>query len=940
MKTKYLFICTLTLFLFAAKSSVAQKSITNAFYLSKVLHQLDNRNFFDFPIIRNDTSLKLIDRFITDTSFRWNKDTTSSNRIENYVNEKSINKMATLIKTNYTELVEKHLKDKADSIGDLLEYKRNELKKKKDQIKEEKKSIVSKWNSSSNISDTLDIDSFAKLHCLHCTDDDLFSNDTITIATTDTSTFRPALKNYSNLIDDRYKIDSTIVAYNTIITNLLNQILINREEEKERDKNRLEPKPYERNQVYGEDKNIYVSIANNSTTNSLASNNSFKIPDESAVIDALAIFVANRFKEELTLTFIDELKYQIRNQEEVKQLFSHTLASLDNLKGYKLPSIGDNIFLALAQDILNIDTALVHLKKLPANIVKTIQLVNDFTSELEKGKQFEGVINFIDNKLENDSSLFRKIIHTVRVLNDNFRSYDGKSYYMNYDDLMEMEPIEFEYFVTLLANHESFFRNFLIANDVTSPDNEKNINKIKNQLGNMLLALENFENTINKSEGKERNLEVGQSLVNLFREIDNVFVISTEQTKKDFEIVEHMLEIFRHKMKGDFKPVLGHVVEIIKLGFLSEKVSDNFDNLIGFYKDVAVIYKDLDSIYKNDTNDTLITAAMLSYIDTGMKSKGLSLDSNFFSKLRKGKITRTEIEKEISVLKKIYENYKSLDSISYQSFTDNPIQQSVTIYQFLDELNDLKIIDNSFVDSTRVGITAKLKTFFTKKESQYQVIEKLGRIGGFATDVLKTKNSTDLAKVFEAYASPINSYKIKRTTRHSLAINAFVGLFVGGEDNWTINDKFNFSFGVTVPVGLTYSWGGRKRFSKVCQRDEERPRTVFIGERKERLKIFTGWASSITFTLLDITAPFTYRFTQTEEEGLPKDIKFEQVFSPGLIFSFHFPRQPLCLNFGAQLTPKLTSFKDEDRTYNAIRYSVGIAFDVPLFQIAKRDSFK
>jgi len=68
---------------------------------------------------------------------------------------------------------------------------------------------------------------------------------------------------------------------------------------------------------------------------------------------------------------------------------------------------------------------------------------------------------------------------------------------------------------------------------------------------------------------------------------------------------------------------------------------------------------------------------------------------------------------------------------------------------------------------------AKDRLFGTTAQSSSSLLMVL-RTGEFFTDVLSASDSKQLSKVIESYAMPPSSYKIKRNTRYSVDLDAYV----------------------------------------------------------------------------------------------------------------------------------------------------------------------
>jgi hypothetical protein len=53
-------------------------------------------------------------------------------------------------------------------------------------------------------------------------------------------------------------------------------------------------------------------------------------------------------------------------------------------------------------------------------------------------------------------------------------------------------------------------------------------------------------------------------------------------------------------------------------------------------------------------------------------------------------------------------------------------------------------------------------------------------------------------------------------------------------------------------------------------------------------------------SIIDIAGPFAYRFSDDSASGLPSDIKWSQIFAPGLHYNYGIKNSPLTINVGIQ----------------------------------------
>ncbi|WP_289057288.1 hypothetical protein [uncultured Flavobacterium sp.] len=193
-----------------------------------------------------------------------------------------------------------------------------------------------------------------------------------------------------------------------------------------------------------------------------------------------------------------------------------------------------------------------------------------------------------------------------------------------------------------------------------------------------------------------------------------------------------------------------------------------------------------------------------------------------------------------------------------------------------------------------------------------KIIKEFFYYSNFLADIIaasESGNSENVKKIIENYAMPVGSYRIKRSYSHSWDLSAFPGIYMGYE----FDSSKSWSYGITAPVGISFS---RKHFRK--KKDSS--------------------CSTFFLSVIDIGAPFSYRFANDQAQGLPEQIKWEQIFAPGLFYIYGFKNTPISLSFGGQITPLLREITDQNNVLmeeNIFRLSLGLLVDIPIFNLKK-----
>lgn len=208
-------------------------------------------------------------------------------------------------------------------------------------------------------------------------------------------------------------------------------------------------------------------------------------------------------------------------------------------------------------------------------------------------------------------------------------------------------------------------------------------------------------------------------------------------------------------------------------------------------------------------------------------------------------------------------------------------------------------------------------------------LQEVFRYGAFLAAVAESKSPEDIKQAIRAIALPTGSYSIKRRSFGNISLNAYPGLTGGAEliqndlgRRWAPNTGF------TAPLGLAFSWGYRGTIdNKKYLANSKYRRRVDRSLDMRNNRFLTGHSGSLFFSLLDLGAVVLFRL-DGNDNSLPEDIGFQQVFSPGVMYSHGFPNLPISIMAGAQVSPQLRKFGDAPA--DSFRFNVGVTVDLPL----------
>ena len=196
-----------------------------------------------------------------------------------------------------------------------------------------------------------------------------------------------------------------------------------------------------------------------------------------------------------------------------------------------------------------------------------------------------------------------------------------------------------------------------------------------------------------------------------------------------------------------------------------------------------------------------------------------------------------------------------------------------------------------------------------------------------AADISQAESSHAAKLILENAILPVGSYKLKRSSKYSASINAYIGLNGGFEildqpNNGGLGGRSGY-VGPFLPVGVDFSTSNGS--------DEE-----------------IGGSMSIFISAFDFGTVAGYRFKADanynennidyEVERFPK-LKFQHFISPGIFFIRGSKKSPISWGVGGQYTPRLRSIKEmngNELEFNAtsFRLTAFLAVDIPLLNIA------
>lgn len=592
------------------------------------------------------------------------------------------------------------------------------------------------------------------------------------------------------------------------------------------------------------------------------------LPSQTEIIDAIAVLITTRLKEEITLTFFGKLRDNLQNDSLLRIFFPRTLSMFNSIENFTMPSIGPTWKAAFGEDMALLPSNLSsYLTDLQKKNIKSSILNTDYTSfisslvtmlnQTRKGSNLFDIIKIAKTQPGLDTSSAQyKILRNLDYLGTNLVDYSSfTDHFIAWSDFSNFNPIIQEYFLYQLNRATGYN---------VRTDNE------------LIFIMDAF-----------RRLEAEIRYLHKDEKVNGSVDINRYWTAIQDVIETSAAPLYKNNNNEEVKKALIVINSIIQIQKAIESQSWGY---------LPLPITDLLKVLIVDKNPWNVEGRL----------------SNTASALLIDAYKKQMSEEEINVLKA--DISKCLSGSKPTSGCLNNSKYSV-------------ILDKGKIERLNL-IIEKTEPEFLMYQNK-RAIDHVVNTLSFISDVLTIDSSEELTKVIHAKAAPVSSYKIKRNSRFTLDLNAYPGLFLGGEwvkkgSNYTDGA---WTTGFTVPIGLTFGIG------KSSETKDKMNDKYTFQKKNGSYKTLSNNCWYFTLSLVDLAAPVSFRLGDPESETLPQKVTFAQFFAPGFFIGHGIKNTPLVFMIGGQLNPELRSFNEEPDLLNTFGVTATIAFDIPLFNV-------
>lgn len=761
--------------------------------------------------------------------------------------------------------------------------------------------------------------------------------------------------------------------------------------------------------------------------------------DQSQMIDAAAMMLVKRVKQEALIWFFDEMRRNSELYELLSVSLPETMKLLQSEEVYTAPNLGSSWRYALGKDFTTMPEHIFTSDWLKRRIPDEHQAVLDYlpvgwdiARYIEEKFSYRDIIRqlYLTKKdpVCKSSITPNTIIDALYAITNELyvKDYTVKDTLGNYgvrlltyEELRGMTAEEMEIMMILLnLKYDDCIRAIQGTRAFDHPFTRDDVNKLAMWTGRVTSSLRQFDlilrDLAESSKNENRDFNYYNVWILMTEVIDQL--LPPDDESEEYKQVRYSLarlsdsyEIYDLLSKRNYAGAVGKTLELIDLLLYSDSIEWRFSqiNSISFEQSEISYILPLKSFIKGDTGiDTPVPMLTLdAFLKTRRTKEDIVLGAveGFKIPIPVGVLAR-KLEKLGYKQKKInriidcYVNPSVLIPIQvnnirlqYRGSKWKIILDSKDIYENLNAVSFLKrngaarkltramdAINDNWDISTGQGELKKLiqengplwqatvvKTldsvvarFPTNSPAaamfaswDRKSIQMMRKLSSFLNDVAAAKSTEQLSEVVSSYALPPGSYKQKRSAWRCLNINAYVGPYAAYEGtlyrsqyDGKFVDSQGWVFGLSAPIGISWTTPFSKTLkgnSKITTLERNNPDLLKI--KKDHIKSLSKWSFTTTFSIIDLGAVVSYRFTHTDNV-LPQQFKWEQFVSPGVHFGLSIPNTPLIISLGAQVTPQVRRLKPETGMaegpqLNMLRFYGGIYFDIPLFNLYTRTRF-
>lgn len=709
---------------------------------------------------------------------------------------------------------------------------------------------------------------------------------------------------------------------------------------------------------------------------------SFRMPSQTEMIDALAIYLAKRVKQETVLWFFETIRKSAGRDKLIRECFPETVKLLESGAIYETPNLGAAWRYALSKDFITFpDHALQSTwlrERVPAGkheVLADLRTGVTIARLIAQQYNFDDIIRHLYMEQPHTSptriSQAITLLYAVQQELKVFKEGNMPEFRLGYENLVNMPDSSFVIMLELINLRYRGCVDSILGGKAFARSTQ-DYEAMRNWLGRIQITMQQVEKARAEFNAAVEMFEnnppknfdfTHYSAWNFLRElISNVVPDETlsnmpEPARQSFEHLADAQEIYALLEKKNYSGAISATFEVLDSIVSGNEIALELMNTLRPLSDPARF-----ALATDEELDALkLEQRWATAYDQSLEAIALIAGRQLGNMLYGGKTPSSRPAKDSTVdfsnARMTIQNNGEVKLVFFER-CDTLILADTLLFEigatqfesleaFNKKVTKAALKQKVWMDSiwslalrTDLADLVRMRSGLDQK-GYYNDRQTVIRLASFLSDVALAGDSKQLAQVVESYAMPPGSYKRKRHMWQSLDLGAFVGGYLGYEfplrtfDNELPKGSANgLVYGLSAPVGITWSI---TRKTKVLR--EEMRKAGHVKARGNALYKPSGNTLSLMFSLIDPAAVVSYRLTNTQHVA-PQEFKWDQIISPGLHVGHSIRGTPLVVNLGAVFTPQLRRVTNAlpetgavDRQLNTIRLYAGIFFDLPLLNL-------
>lgn len=621
--------------------------------------------------------------------------------------------------------------------------------------------------------------------------------------------------------------------------------------------------------------------------------------DVTNIANGMALFMIERAKEELTITFFNRFQKFVKKNPEVQALFPKTCENLNKLLNYKYTEMLSVLRTGFYDDLRNLTYNLDNVLELPRYqsllkdfpeiriTIRSIRLIQELaTGKMHPSEIMDKFAEFKEWNEKNASDELNNLGSSVRlasIFSQSLRiKYNNDKVWISFSDFESLINDEIAFRIYLGLIYQKTKTDNICFFFPGCPKGGKKFSQImEEQKDNLFL----FQNELTK------------------------FISLSEKVQLSFEDIKSKQANHTKLTNDDYYNYINTSIDLIEYAF---EIAGIFDKNLEMTEYIYLARKSNDLFkycYKEEYSQAMMTSIdIFVKVNELVKSRNTEIIKNGIEALKNYQPSARNSKEFINNVKALTETKDNFKKISNKQL--DTIEKELT-YGNVSNIDLLKI---------------KLMLGTARSEKLNEILAEISKYGLFMANMVAAKSQEEVKSVIENSVLPVGSSSIKKKSIWNFSVQSYLGCYYNLYNGNQLNTSWNDKVGLHGPIGLALSWGMQK-----------------------------GGSLSLFASIFDIGAIIDYKLTQDSvpstgtNNKIPvtkKDyqIKLGQIVSPGVFVVYGFPWYiPIALGCGYQYGPGLGKIVDDANTLvinPQWRFDFFLSVDIPLFTFYNKQRYK